>query len=747
MAGGALNEPIRGDTAARTPSPAVEALFSRLGDSEREQVAQALEFARTLYGERLLSSGESAIDHALGMAGCLVDLRMDAATRSAALLFAVPSFEKDAKPKLEKRFGVEVAALVTGVARLNELRVLTRASVDADAVQIEALRKMLLAMVEDIRVVLLRLASRTQTLRFLARGAVDEERQVAIARETFALYAPLANRLGIWQLKWELEDLAFRFIEPTVYRRIAAMLEERRVEREAFIARSIEALSAALAAAGIEAEVSGRPKHIYSIYNKMRGKSLSFEQLHDVRALRVLVPEVRDCYTALGFVHDMWQPLPEDFDDYIARPKDNLYRSLHTAVIAPDGRPLEVQIRTHEMHRVAELGVAAHWRYKEGDPRSGPDYDQKIAMLRRMLAWRDEVADSADWADRTRRAALDQTIYVLTPDNRVVDLPRGSTPVDFAYSVHTGLGHRCRGAKVNGAIVPLDRRLENGDRVEIIAARAGESGPSRDWLNPSLGYLASTRARHKVRQWFNAVELQNTVASGRAFVERELQREGSSGLAHVDLASALGFGSADALYAAAGREEVGHRQIQVVVRARSGVEEKPEETVGLVSHQPMPARSPSGILVVGVDRLLTQLARCCKPVPPDPITGFVTRGRGVSIHRARCPSLARLKALHPERLLDAEWGSQSGASRTRGSTSGATFAVDVVVHAQERLELLRDISEVLAREQVRVSGLQTQARSGSATLFMTLEVDSLEQLKRTLPLMESVTGVSSARRR
>ncbi len=723
-----------------------EALGSGLSGSAREALSRAFDYARGLYGERRLSTGEPALEHALGMALGVAELKLDPEARAGALLFAVPSYERDSARQLESRFGATIAALVSGISRLNELRVVTRASMEephapSRASQIEVLRKMLLAMVEDIRVVLLRLASRTQTLRFLARAERELlQRRQAIAQETLDLYAPLANRLGIWQLKWELEDLSFRFLHPEIYKRIAGMLDERRAEREAFIARAIADLGGAMAGAGLRAQISGRPKHIYSIYNKMRAKGLDFSELRDVRGLRVLVEETPECYAALAVVHALWQPILNEFDDYIARPKENLYRSLHTAVIGPDGRPLEVQIRTHEMHRTAELGVAAHWRYKEGEAPSRDRFDEKIAMLRGMLAWRDEVVDGSDWVERTKRAALDDTVYVLTPQNRVIDLPRGSTPVDFAYAVHTGLGHRCRGAKVNGAIVPLEHKLANGDRVEIIAARAGTpAGPSRDWMNPALGYIASSRARTKVRQWFNTLALEQTIASGRAAVEKELQREGRTGANLTELAAALGFSRPDELFAAVGREEIGARQLHSAIQGKQAQQPRAEEEAARLAPQPAAPNATGSILVVGVDRLLTQLARCCKPVPPDPIRGFVTRGRGISVHRRACRSFARLAERHPERLVEAAWGD--------AARQGGTFSVDVAVRAAERLGLLRDVSEVLAREQVRVSGLQSYVRQGSAMLFLTLEVKSLEQLERCLPLIEAVQGVVSAKRR
>ncbi|HEY9396409.1 MAG TPA: HD domain-containing protein, partial [Burkholderiales bacterium] len=460
-------------------SPIAPALIGLEGDDERALIVRAHEYAAPIYAGKTLGTGASTIEHAYGMVAALAALRADPETRAAGMLFAVPEYVDDAETQIAERFGAPVANLAMGVWKLDRLRVVTRGLAGADksskGAQAETLRKMLLAMVEDIRVVLIRLASRTQTLRYLARG--ESDLRPAIARDTLDIYAPLANRLGVWQLKWELEDLSFRFIEPDKYKQIARMLDERRAERETFIHDSIETLKRELQTAGIKAEVSGRPKHIYSIYNKMHTKGLDFDELYDVRGLRVLVDTQRDCYTVLGLVHNLWQPIPGEFDDYISRPKGNNYRSLHTAVFGADGRAMEVQIRTHEMHKHAELGVAAHWRYKE---RSAPgaskeasgrsSFDDRIAWLRQMLAWRDEIVDSADWVEQTKRAALSDTVYVFTPQGRVVDLPHGATPVDFAYSLHTDVGHRCRGAKVDGVMVPLDYKLQNGQRVEVVTA-------------------------------------------------------------------------------------------------------------------------------------------------------------------------------------------------------------------------------------------------------------------------------------
>jgi GTP pyrophosphokinase len=721
------------------PEPALDPIAAGLSEADAVRLRRAYQFALSVYADKALGTGEPVLEHALGVVSSLAALRLDVETRIAGLLFAVPQYLADSQDALASAFGPVVAGLVAGIAKLNRLRMVTRALAGqetgaARTSQAEVLRKMLLAMVEDIRVVLVRLASRTQTLRFLAR-APDALRQ-PYAQETLDIFAPLANRLGIWQLKWELEDYAFRYLEPALYKKIASMLDEKRDEREKFIANAVAALDAELRMAGVRAEVQGRPKHIYSIYNKMRGKSLDFSELYDVRALRVLVDSVKDCYTALGVVHNLWTPIPKEFDDYISRPKGNDYRSLHTAVIAPDGRALEVQIRTHDMHRHAELGVAAHWRYKEAGAgraaaRADP-FDEKIAWLRQVLAWRDDVVDSADWVDQFKRTALDDTVYVLTPQGRVLDLPQGSTPVDFAYHVHTDLGHHCRGAKVDGVMVPLNYKLANGQRVEIIAAKTG--GPSRDWMNPALGYLHSSRARNKVRQWFNSQALTETVAQGRALVERELQREGMTGANLDHLAQQLGYARSEDMFAAAGREELGAKQLQTALRGTPASGAEPES---LLPGKSKADAKGSGILIVGMDKLLTQLAKCCRPAPPDAIAGFVTRGRGVSIHRRNCRDLLRLAGLHPERMIEAGWGQQKEG----------VFSVDIVVQAHDRQGLLRDISEVLSREKINVTGVNTQSKQHMAYMSFTVEIVDLEQLQRTLAQVREVQGVLSASRR
>ena len=686
-----------------------------LSEPDRARVASALEFAEALYAGQLLSTGEPTWEHALGLAANLAAIGMDAPGRMAGVLFAAPKYaELDA---LKSRFGDEVAALAAGVEKLYQLRMAVRGSA---AEQNEILRKMVLGMVEDVRVVLIRLASRTQTLRWFARHPGAE--RAAYARETLDIYSALANRLGVFQLKWELEDLSFRFLEPELYKNIAHMLDERRIERERYIAAAIGVLSRELRSAGVRGEISGRPKHIYSIWNKMRTKGLDFSQVHDVRALRVIVPSVKDCYTALGVVHNLWQPIPREFDDYISRAKGNLYQSLHTAVVGPDGKTLEVQIRTEEMHRHAEYGVAAHWRYKEGGgPRKADEaFAQKIAWLRELLAWRDEVAD---WGATTRRANLDDTVYVLTPQGKVVDLPAGSTPIDFAYSLHSDLGHRCRGARVDGQMVTLDTPLASGQRVEIVTAKTG--GPSRDWLNPERGFVKSPRARAKIRQWFNAKALADTLAAGRAAVEKELRREGAAHASLETLADRLGFKKPDELFAAVAREEVNLRQL------RTGLRGSDAEVAQPALKAKKAAAGKKGVLVVGgVDRLMTQLAKCCKPVPPDPIRGFVTRGKGVSVHREDCPALKRLAEAHPERLIDTEWG------RSEGS-----YAVDMAVTATDRRGLLRDIGDALAREKINVTATRTQTRDDLAFMRFSFEVANLAQLKRAFAIVRELKGV------
>jgi GTP pyrophosphokinase len=708
----------------------LEALTSRLAPVERELVTGADAWARQHYPGLLHFTGQPWLDHARGAAATLGTLRVGGEAIAAMMLLGAPLSTRMQRESLQHAFGPAVVALVEGVASMAQIQVLRRQhetqSRSSDrASQLEALRKMFLAMAQDVRVVLLKLADQVQSLRELSRSEETKGR-LEVARETLELFSPLANRLGIWQLKWELEDLAFCCLEPEIYRNLARELHEKRKDRESYIAEVTRLLEAELSSAGIAAQVSGRPKHIYSIWQKMRKKAVGLADLFDVRAVRVIVHDVKECYTVLGLINNLWTPIPEEFDDYIARPKSNRYRSLHTAVIGPGGKFLEVQIRTHEMHQHAELGVAAHWRYKEA-ARDDKRLDDKIAWLRNVLEWKDELADSSELTDYLKTELFEQLVYAVTPQGRVIDLPRGSTPIDFAYRLHTELGHRCRGAKVNGHIVPLTYPLTNGQRVEIIAAKEG--GPSRDWLNADLGFIKSDRARAKVRQWFNSQQFSDAVSHGRALLDKELQRLGKTGQNLEKLASQLQFRNADELFAAIGRGEVPSRQLQAAILGAV-----PHETALVHPTYVRQVAEPGGVLIVGVDKLLTVLARCCKPAPPDQIIGFVTRGRGVTVHRADCHNVPRLPQ---ERLIASAWG-HTGTSR---------FPVDIEITGGGHPGLMRDILDLFTREKVRIASSASHSNNVNATMAFTVEVDGLQQLTRVLAAVRDIAGVESARRK
>ncbi|RJF98792.1 RelA/SpoT family protein [Noviherbaspirillum saxi] len=747
-----------------SPSETHVQLCVGLNADDGARVLDALAFVEPLYRGKTVVTGQDAFAFAEGVATTLALLNTDTDSRIAGLLFELAEFDPAAALTIEERFGEEISELVNGIHQLMKLHGQTfrhkevmrgkNASQQA-AEQLETLRKMLLAMASDMRVVLVRLASRVTSLRYFAEIRLEDEKTHGYARETLDLYAPLANRLGVWQLKWELEDLAFRFLEPPAYKRIAKMLEEKRLERESFVASAIARLSSELAAAGIKADVFGRPKHIYSIWNKMRGKSLDFSELYDVRAFRVIVDDAKTCYTVLGLVHNIWTPIPAEFDDYISRPKSNGYQSLHTVVVGEDGRALEVQIRTHEMHRFAEYGVAAHWRYKEsgGSGFAAQKYDEKIAWLRQLLAWKSEVADAVveqddiqrEWVEKLKSASLDDRIYVLTPQARVIELPNGATPIDFAYHLHTDLGHRCRGARVDGAMVPLNTPLKNGQTVEIISARGGAAtaaGPSRDWLSP--GYVASPRTRSKVRAWFNAIEQQETLSHGRALVEKTLQREGRTAINHEELAHKLGFAKVDELFLAVGKEEFSLRNIELLLHADDPHKHPPKQAPDVETVITNKSRASSvakgarsGVLVVGTDGLLTQLARCCKPAPPDEIVGFVTRGKGISIHRANCKNLAQIRKNALERVIQTTWGEPGKET---------VYPVDIFILASDRQGLLRDVSEIFSREKINVIGVSTQSAKGQARMSFTAEISSTAQLQRALGIIREVSGVLEVQR-
>jgi GTP pyrophosphokinase len=728
-------------TAEQADSAQVPELIAATEQSMPHQanaLARARGFAEPFIAGEALSTGENTLAHADAVAAILKSLGGSEAMQAASyLVYACPHLNKP-QEVIAKAFGENYAALAVETTKL--VRVQQQASaaghsaqlVDDPKVQTENVRKMLLAFSRDLRVVLLRLASRLQTLRWHA--ACKMPAPPSVAREALNVFAPLANRLGIWHLKWEMEDLAFRFLEPDTYKQVARLLDEKRAEREGYVEHLRMRLESELKAQGIHASVHGRPKHIYSIVKKMRGKSLDFDQVFDIRALRVIVPEVKDCYAALSWVHEKFTPIVEEFDDYIAKPKANGYQSLHTIVRDNAGRAIEIQIRTQAMHDHAEHGVAAHWAYKEAGTKgyagvsASGEYDAKIAVLRQLLAWERDLAGSG-------QGLFEDRIYVLTPDAAIVELPQGATPVDFAYTVHTNLGHRCRGARVDGAMVPLNTALQNGQTVEVIAAKEG--GPSRDWLNADLGFLASHRAKAKVRAWFNEQIKHETVARGREAVEKLLQREGKTATKLEDLASQLGFKSAEDLFAVVGKDEYSLRHIETLLRP---VEPLLPQDEFLLKKPRQAERTPKGgVLVVGIDSLMTQLAKCCKPAPPDGIGGFVTRGKGVSIHRRDCSNFRELAARSPERVIQVQWG----AARSEG----AVYPVDVAVEAADRQGLLRDISELFAKEKMNVIGVQTQSVKGTAWMTFTVEIADSARLNKVLGLVAEVRGVRWAKRR
>ena len=755
-----------------SPSAALEvaaAGFSPQARAIEHALQRARAFAEPLIAHETLDTGENTLAHADAVAAILHGIGGSEAMQAACYLVYACEHLNKPQEVIEKAFGESYATLAIETTKLVRVQRLSRAAAAGGggragispgaASQTENVRKMLLAFSRDLRVVILRLASRLQTLRHYAATKLPVP--TAVAAESLQVFAPLANRLGIWQIKWEMEDLAFRFLEPDAYKIIAKQLDAKRIEREAAMAQMRTDLERDLLAAGVPSSVHARPKHIYSIVKKMRGKNLSFEQVLDVRAMRVIVSTVTDCYAALSYVHAHFAPMHGEFDDYIAKPKVNGYQSLHTVVLtgagegAP-GQPIEIQIRTLAMHEHAETGVAAHWAYKEAGTKGYAGvsatgiYDAKIAVLRQLLAWeRDLVGADPATGNRAQQASasdgvLDDRIYVLTPEAAIVDLPSGATPIDFAYAVHTNLGHRCRGAKVDGAMVTLNTPLKNGQTVEVSTAKEG--GPSRDWLNTELGYLASPRARSKVRAWFNAIAVEETIAKGREAVEKLLQREGKTALKLSDLAVQLGFKTADDLFEVVGKDEFSLRTIEQLFRPAEPEVDADEQLLLKKARQAEKFKaqgSKSGVLVVGVDSLLTQLAKCCKPAPPDAIGGFVTRGKGVSIHRLDCPNLRQLQAKDAGRVIEVAWGQPKA-----GATGGLpTYAVDVTVQATDRSGLLRDIAEVFSKEKAHVQSVQSQSTQGTVWMTLTVEVTDASRLGKVLAAVGQVAGVQWARRR
>ncbi len=739
-------------------------------DGGAQALPRARAFAEPLLEGQRLDTGEPALAHADGVAAILQAIGAAPSMRAAAYLVYAGDYLAKPEEVVAKAFGARYASLVMLTRKLVQIqRAAREALVEAErrAQQTERVRKMLLAFSRDLRVVLLRLASRLQTLRWYA--AARQPCPAALADETLQVFAPLATRLGIWQIKWELEDLSFRFLQPDDYQRVAALLAESRIAREAGIATARERLARELAAVGIAAEVQGRPKHLYSIWKKMRGKALPLDQVHDVRALRVVVADVPACYAALSQVHERYRAVPGEYDDYIARPKPNGYQSLHTVVQGDDDRPVEVQIRTEAMHEHAEHGVAAHWAYKEAGVKGyagvvvAGEFEERVAearkaVLRQLLAWErdyagqgaaprapgraagaavDRAADGGAGADGA--TAFDDRIYVFTPQAAVVELVAGATPVDFAYALHTDVGHRCRGAHVDGAMVPLNTPLQNGQTVAVSTVKEG--GPSMDWLNAELGYLRSPRSRAKVRAWFNVQAQAATIARGRELVDKLLQREGRTAVKLDDLAGQLGFKGADALFEVVGKDEFSLRHIEQLLRPAAPAGADPAaDTI----HLKRTRATEGGVLVVGVESLLTTLSNCCRPAPPDAIGGFVTRGKGVAIHRRGCPNFRHMAASQAERVIEVAWDEARPAA-------AAAYPVDVLVQAADRPGLLRDLSEVFAKDRMNVTGVHTQsvrsANGRTAHMIFTVELADAGLLGPALRDVMKVPGIRSARRR
>jgi GTP pyrophosphokinase len=697
----------------------------------QQLVRDALAFAAEKHAGQVRRNGDPVITHPLHAAETIASLQLDANTIAGALLHDVQEDCGVTNEEIKKRFNAEVALMVEGVTKLGKLSEQAAEPAAGDeSIQAENLRKMFLAMAQDLRVVIIKLADRLHNMKTL--WALPPEDQRRIARETMEIYAPLAARLGIWDLKWQLEDLAFRYLQPEQYKVIADMLDAKREVREKYVTQVTATIREELANHGVKAEVYGRAKHIYSIYQKIEkyaAEGRSVDEIYDLLAVRVLVDTVADCYSALGVVHGLWRPIPGAFDDYIANPKESMYRALHTTVLALNAQPLEVQIRTYEMHHMAEFGVAAHWRYKEGGRRDDR-YEEGLAWLRQLLDWHREMSRAEELVEAVKTDIFQDQVFVFTPKGEIKDLPSGSTPLDFAYRIHTDLGHRCVGAKVNGRLVALNYKLRNGEVVEILTSKSSK-GPSRDWLNPNLGYVRTTHAREKVRQWFKRQERAENIARGKEMVEKELDRLGTS-LSEMQgqLLSIFKFDELDDFFLRVGYGEISTQQIGNKIGALI----QPEEVLPATEAPVRPAYSTS-IRVLGTGDLLTRLARCCNPVPGDDIAGYVTRGEGVSVHRRDCRNI--MNEGERERLVDVEWG-----------RAGQLYPVAVHIEAWDRVGLLRDITTLVAEERVNMVGVHTQEQDdGRIMIFVTLETSGLQQLSRLLSKVEGIRGVLSVSRK
>lgn len=690
--------------------------------------------------DRLWAPGSSSFRIGIEMAQVLVELRLDQASLVAAILYRAVREERVALEVIRKEFGDEIAGLINGVqqmAAISSIHHPLKGNVLGQSEgQLDNVRKMLVTMVDDVRVALIKLAERTCAIRGVKNA--PEEKRMRVAREVFDIYAPLAHRLGIGHIKWELEDLSFRYLHETAYKKIAKLLDEKRLDREGYIRRVIATLQGELKASGIEAALAGRAKHIYSIWRKMRIKGIDFSQVYDIRAVRVLVPEVRDCYAALGIVHTLWRHIPNEFDDYVANPKENGYQSLHTAVIGPDGKVMEVQIRTHNMHEDAELGVCAHWLYKgtdKGNKSSG--YDAKINWLRQVLEWQEELGDLSGLADHLKSDVVSDRVYVFTPEGHVVDLAQGATPVDFAYRVHTEIGHACRGARVDSRIVPLTYPLKTGEQVFILTSKTNPA-PSRDWLNPNLGYIHTSRARAKVTHWFKQQNRERNVTDGRAIIEDEFRRLSLHDVGLSELALKVNYHSADDMFAAVGAGDL--RPAHVANVAQQMLEPKSEQMdLKLTAQRRQPYDTESDIQIVGVGKLKTQVAKCCKPLPGDAIGGYITVGRGVTVHRQDCLTFLNLQEVEPHRIIEVSWGGQQAS----------VYPVDIEIEAYDRSGLLRDITQVLSASKSDVLSLNTLSNrdDNTATMIVTVEINSLEQLARLLAQIRNLPNIIDVRRK
>ncbi len=704
----------------------IEQASTYLPDDKVAMVKAAYEFAARAHQGQMRKTGEPYLEHPVNTAMILAELHLDAESLSAALLHDVPEDCGISLDEIKANFGLEVVKLVDGVTKLTKLTNRARTGETKSKVQAENLRKMLMATAEDLRVVFIKLADRLHNMRTL--GALPAEKRHAIAQETLEIYAPLAHRLGYREAKWQLEDLAFRYLKPRMYHRIARLIAGRRAEREGFITEVSQKLSQELDKAAIKAKVYGRPKHIYSIYQKMgkydaRGKH--FGDIHDLFALRLLVDSVSDCYKALGVIHNFWRPIPEEFNDFIANPKDNGYQALHTTVMCQGTTPLEIQIRTYDMHRVNEYGVAAHWLYKEG--KAGGQFKDEITWLRQLGDWREEL-DSEEFLESVKTDVLVDRVFVYTPKGEIKELPRGATPLDFAFRIHTDLGYRCIGAKVNGRLEPFNYALKNGDVVEIMASKV-DKGPSLDWLNPELGYVKTSHARTKIRQWFAKQERSQCIENGKQIWDKELKKLGIGLPGADEVARLLDYDDADDLFAALGNGSINSSQIMIKL---SGELEPTGEEIEVLPPRKI---SPVSINVLGVGDLLTRLANCCHPLPGDKIIGYITQGRGITVHRRDCPNIIHEK--EKERLVKVEWGDVA-----------QVYPVMIQVDAWDRVGLIRDISAIIAEEGVNLSEASMgNHRDNSVTLYFTLEVKGTAQLSKIMSRIHSVWNVVSVTRK